>query len=256
MTTNYKGNRIHSSSNTQYNALDFLIKNTMHSMLNTALPVKVVEVIEEMALDGGSKTLYLSLLPLILQYDAYGKVLENQIIYKVPCFSLQSGKAAILMKPEVNDIGIAIFAQQDISQLSNIPKKPASYRSFSFADAIYIGSIQGMGTTEPEIFIKFLQEGEIEIEAKESVRIKSAKVEIVADDILLEGNVRVEGDMILEGSLEVSDTAEIKSDAKILGKLEVESTIDSLDTRAGQLSLKLHTHCGVESGNSNTGVGV
>ncbi len=239
MAQAFKGNRLYSSTNTNYNALDFFIRNSINTMINTALPVKVVEVIEK-EIQGSQKTsgeegssqkqIYVSLLPLLQQYDANGEALRQSIIYNVPTFSLQSGKAAIIMKPEINDIGIAIFSQQDITKLSNIPQKPLSYRSFSIADAMYIGSLQGMNKTEPEIYIKFLQEGEIEIHAKEKIFIKSDNLSIEAE------NMQIKGDIEVEGKLEVS-----------------ENITTSKDVIADEISLKNHRHGNVEGGNSQTG---
>ncbi len=185
MAESYKGNRLATSSNTSYNALDFLIKTTINSMVNTALPVRV-----EMVETSDDSSGYVTVVPLIQQYDGFGNVLDASHIHKIPYIRLQGGKAAIIIEPEVGDIGIAVFAQQDISKLSDKPSKPATFRSFSMADGIYLGGIMNK---KPEVIIEMLQDGEIKIIAENKIIIESKEIEIQTDTLEVSGEVIAKG---------------------------------------------------------------
>ncbi len=185
MQKKFKGNRSFTSGNSSYNALDFFIRTTLNGMINTAIPVRV----ESVELTEG-KAGFVSVLPLIQQYDGFENVIESKIIYKLPYVRLQGGRAALIVDPKVGDVGVAIFSQQDISKLSNIPQKPASFRSFSMADGIYLG---GIINDAPEVYIEIDDSGIIKIKAENKIIIESEYVEINAD------KVNVRGDLVAGG---------------------------------------------------------
>ncbi len=185
MQQKFKGNRNYTSANSNYNALDFFIRTTVNGMINTAIPVRV----ESVSLTEG-KAGYVSVLPLIQQYDGFENVIESKIIHKLPYVRLQGGGAAFIVDPRVGDIGLAIFAQQDISQLSNVPQKPASFRSFSMADGIYLG---GIINKSPEVFVEIDDSGVIKITAEKKVIIESEHVEINADKVNVRGDLFAAG---------------------------------------------------------------
>ncbi len=264
MSNNYKGNRLSTSSNTSYNALDFFVKNMINGLVNTALPVRVeaVEEVETSAVSSESNSInnseesskerkkpakagYVSILPLIQQYDAFGNVLESQIIHNVPYMRLQSGTAAIDILPQVGDIGIAIFAQQDISKVSNIPSKPPSFRAFSMADAVYIGGILG---SEPNVFVQLNQEGEVYIFAEQKVIVEAKEVEVETEKATIESkNTIVESDEISISAKDIKlKSTDFTIDAdkvQVNGNLMV-NTVDFLK----------HVHGGIQSGSGFTDI--
>ena len=110
----------------------------------------------------------------------------------------QAGTAGIILDPVAGDIGLAVFAQKDCSNVvqgTTEPQQPGSFRGNSMANGFYVG---GFLNQNPTTIIELKQDGSIFINAT--------------------GNVTVKGDVIADG-----------------------------------ISLKNHTHGGVESGGSDTG---
>ncbi len=214
MSEIYSANKEENSANSLFNSLDFMIEKSIKNLVNTAILVRVESV------DTEAKKLVCK--PLVSQYDASGKVLDSAILYDIPYMRYQGGKAAIICNPCVNDIGLAIFAQQDISLVtSNKIVQPASFRAYDMADALYIG---GFINNNPEIFIELNQDGQILIEGSEKISLKAPKIAIEAEDI------NINADVSIQGKLTVSD-----------------------DVLSSSKSLVNHIHSGVQSGTSFTG---
>lgn len=223
-------NQKYATANTPYNAIHFIIRNILRGEVNTALPVIVMEVIpkeekEEEQYQGESQGQeqeeekedrfpqpdavgFVKVLPLIAPYASKGtdgpQFLKPTYIPKIPYFRYQGGKAAVLCDPMPGDIGLAVFAQQDISLLGKenegiesegavgtgigegednefrkYVRNPGSFRTFSMSDGIYIG---GLLNKAPDAWISFVTEdgqessgeGEEE-EAKIKLNIKATK---------------------------------------------------------------------------------
>src|SRR5258706_5711696 len=79
------------------------------------------------------------LLPLVNQVEGAGNAEPHGTIYHCPYFRLQGGANAIVIDPQVGDIGWAGFADRDISSvIANKGKaNPGSRRMFDMADAVY-----------------------------------------------------------------------------------------------------------------------
>ena len=103
-------------SGSQLNVLDFLIRSIVKGMINTAIPVRV-DAIERPG--DGSGAGYLSATPLVKMRSASGEALEPVSIPKLRWFRLQHGTAALICDPKPGDVGLAVFAQQDVSTLTN-----------------------------------------------------------------------------------------------------------------------------------------
>ena len=131
-------NRRFNSGASPYNALEFLIDTTLKQKINVAIPVRV----DSCTAPGPNGAAgYVSATPLIAQRDADGNTLEQVSIPKLPFFRLSCGAAAIVADPQPGDVGLAVFAQGDISGLSAgsaDPVAPASFRSFDMSDGIYL----------------------------------------------------------------------------------------------------------------------
>lgn len=76
-------------------------------------------------------------------------------IYELPYHRMQSGQNAIIMDPQPEDIGIALFCSRDSSVVKRTKAQanPGSYRMFDWADGLYIGGVLN-GT--PAQYIAFL----------------------------------------------------------------------------------------------------
>lgn len=98
-------------------------------------------------------------LPLVNLLNGYGQATKHQVVYGLPYFRFAGGSNAVLLDPQVNDIGLVIFADRDISSVKSNQQQsnPGSLRRFDFADGIYIGLCLGQST--PNQYLSFTNEG-------------------------------------------------------------------------------------------------
>ena len=221
-----------------FNALDFVIQSVIKGLVNTAIPVRV-DAIERPANESGAT--YLSATPLICQRDAEGNALPSVSIPKLRWFRLQHGSAAILCDPKPGDIGLAVFAQQDVSTLTggNQPVQPGSFRCFDMSDGFYFGGFWGQ---PPTTFIRIEDTGDITITAPNTVTVNTKNATVNAETKCTVN----------------APSSEFSGDVKVGGNLEIVGNTTSAngDISAGGVSLRNHVHGGVESGGSNTGTPV
>lgn len=200
------------------------------SKVNTAIPVKVV------AVKGGgiSPVGYVDVKPMVRQMAVSGRSIENPVLHNVPYFRLQGGTNAVVIDPEVGDIGIAVFAQRDISSVKRTRADAGcgSLRMHDLGDAMYIGGILNQA---PSQYIQFTSDG-IKIFSPSKVIIEAAE-KIVMDTPLVE----VLGRLTMTG--------EKGSGAQTSGGISnTGGTIES-----NGVTLETHVHDSVASGSSNTG---
>ena len=182
MSETAKGQRNPHSGTSEYNALEFMIRQGIKGQVHTAIPVRV------QAVDG----LFVDVLPLVSQIDGFGKAVEPTTIYHLPIFRYHAGVAAFIVDPVPGDIGLAVFAQADSSNVqegTSTPQQPGSFRRFSQSDGFYFG---GFHKSSPSVFIEIKQDSTIQIVAPTSVTVTSPKVDF-------SGNLTVTGDATIGG---------------------------------------------------------
>ena len=139
-----------SSAATEYLTLDFLIGAAL-LRARTAHPVQVI------AVHGGGvgPPPTVDVQPLVSQINGIGQGQSHGPVYGRPCFRYQGGKSALILDPQVNDIGLLICCDRDITNVmaSLSASLPASLRKFSFSDGIYVGCIRSAGA--PSQYIQF-----------------------------------------------------------------------------------------------------
>ena len=175
---------------TMYNQLSFLMRSMMNKEISTAIPVVVTAVMA-----GSGAVGHVQAKPLVNDMDAEANAVDVAILPKLPYFRLQGGKVAIITDPIVGDIGFAIFAQKDTSNVVAGTKEPVqagSFRNFSMSDGWYIG---GFLNQNPETYIQLNQNKTIVINAATKVTINSANVE-------LSGNLKVNGKTTIVGEMD------------------------------------------------------
>lgn len=142
-----------SSATSQFNANSFLVKQ----ILGTIRTATIVQVKAQYG--GGIASVgTVDVLPLVNLTDGAFNVSQHGIVSGLPYFRLQGGANAIIIDPVVGDIGLAVFADRDISTVkaSKAQGPPGSRRRFSFADGIYIG---GILNGEPTQYVQFASTG-------------------------------------------------------------------------------------------------
>jgi hypothetical protein len=158
-----------------YNSLQFIIDQAIRHKVHTAVVVKVIKRTGQ----------YVDVLPLATQIDGFGNAIAPTTLFHLPYMRYHAGIAAVILDPVPGDIGLAVFAQTDCSNVkqgTTEPQQPASFRGNSMSNGFYIG---GFLNQAPSIFIELTQGGAINVTAPAGVNIN--------------GNVTVNGDVVASG---------------------------------------------------------
>lgn len=170
-----QGVRSDFDGNSSFNALSFMIENIVKGSVNTAIPVKVIAV-----MDG-----YVSALPMVCQTDAQGNTVAPAVIPKLPYHRYQGGRAAVIVDPVPGDLGLAVFSQRDATNVTRgttEPQHPGSLRRFDMSDGYYFG---GFLNRAPDVLLELRQDGRAVLTARGGVTIN--------------GTVTVNGDVVANG---------------------------------------------------------
>ena len=152
-TQQYYGQTDPTTQQGEWNQLRFVIQQQMLN-LNTSMPVRVLSVQS----GGVGPVGFVSVQILVDQVTGNDMTVPHGEIPNVPYMRLQGGSNAVIIDPQVGDIGMACFASRDISAVKNARQTapPGSRRAYDFSDAMYIGGILN-GT--PTQYIQFVEGG-------------------------------------------------------------------------------------------------
>lgn len=236
MTEKYYGNVQSSDDASAYNELVFQI-NAIMKRVNTCMPVQVTAV----KAGGLGPVGFVDVQVMVTQLTGNNTVVANPSIQNVPYFRVQGGKNAVIIDPQVGDIGVACFCQRDISSVKKVRAvaPPGSHRMFSFSDAVYFGgTLNGI----PEQYIKFDGSG---------IAVYSpTKITCTAPEILMEAVNSITMDApLVEITGSIGQTGEKGTGAKFTGGIENTGGT----TSSNGIVVETHLHPGVEPGGSNTG---
>ena len=222
-TNNYiQTNLVATDMASEVGKLNFVIKSAL-SKTRTSMPVQVISVSNA---GGLSPVGTVNVQPLVNVVDGAGNSSPHGIIYNVPYMRIQGGSNGVIIDPQVNDIGIAVVCDRDISTVQNVGKSinpatghnytsaPGSNRKNDMSDMVYLMTIIGAAPTQ---YIQFNSAG-ITITSPTTVTIN-------ATDIKINGKLTVVGDVATTGALTNNS-------------INVGST---------------HTHSGVTTGSGTTG---
>lgn len=176
-------------------AMAFIIQSMMGKMA-TATIVKVKAVTA--AGRGAEPVGYVDIQPMVKQIDGAGNAYDHATIFHCPYMRLQGGTNAIILDPQVGDLGIAIFASSDISSLAANSvaaqdedyrgTNPGSRRRYDWADALYIG---GLLNGTPVQYVLFSTAG-IKIESPNLVHIHAPNTYIQTELATVQASVGVD----------------------------------------------------------------
>jgi hypothetical protein len=135
------------------------------------MPVKIVSVTNS---GGVSPIGYVDVQPLVGAMDGAGVVWPHGVIHNVPYMRIQGGANAIILDPQVGDIGIASVCDRDISAVKAAKDSapPGSSRKHDFSDMVYLMTIIAEAPTQ---YMRFY-EGGIDIVSPGDVNIISANL--------------------------------------------------------------------------------
>lgn len=202
----------------EFNALVFLIRQIVNEV-STATLVKVLWCTNS---GGLSPVGFVNVQPLVNQLTGSRNPVPDAPIYQVPYMRLQGGTNAVILDPQIGDIGICLFADHDISSViaNKAQANPGSYRRFDMADGLYIG---GVLNGVPAQYVQFSSSG-ISI-------VSPTQITLTAPIIDINGTTNIDGPVNQSGGT-LSAATEVTAP----------QVTASTDVSVAGLSVKDHTH--------------
>lgn len=151
---NNKGYILSQAGADDFNVAEFIAQQILNGA-NTATLVKIKSVTNS---GGLTPVGFVDVHPLVNQIDGSGNSMPHGTVYHIPYMRMQGGTNAIILDPQVGDIGIAIFADHDISSVvaAKGQANPGSWRRFDKSDGLYIG---GFLNGTPTQYVQFSSAG-------------------------------------------------------------------------------------------------
>ena len=198
-----------------YNNLRFVVEQTLANV-QTATIVKVIACSN----DGGLSqvgTVDVQILANQVSIGAGGQMVgtPHLTMYGLPYLRVQGGANAIIIDPQPGDIGIAVFASRDITNVKSTKAQanPGSFRTHDFSDGMYLG---GLLNGVPTQYIQFSETG-IAITSPANLRIsvgassveimESGEVSITAPT--LTANISGAASLTIGGTASIAATGEV-----------------------------------------------
>ncbi len=254
----YVGPLDSTTDTSQFNEVWFLVQQAL-SLVSTATLVQVKAVTNAGEV---SPVGFVDVLPLVNQLDGDGNATPHLTVFKLPYFRLQGGTDAIICDPKVGDIGLASFADRDISSVkaNKAQSNPGSRRRFAMSDGLYLG---GFLNVAPEQYLRFRDDG-LELVDKNGNSIVMGPGGITLTDltdnviamtpsgvtITTPGNFVVNS---VNATINASAIAAIIAPAINLAKSATDALL-RLVTSAFVTLFNTHTHGGVTAGTGHTAV--
>lgn len=139
------------------------------------------------------------------------------------------GAAAVICDPVVGDIGLAVFAKQDVSNVDvgiTEPVQPGTFRMFDISDGFYVG---GFLNKTPSCYIQVLPDGNINITGPSQVTVNTANT-------LINSNTTITGNLTVQGNIKAQQRLDVTTGASIAG-----------------IEFGTHRHVGVDTGSGTSG---
>lgn len=202
-TTRTSNRRLNSGAS-EFNAISYIVDQQMKGSINTAIPVRV-DSCTKPGSNGAAG--YVSATPLVMQRGADGNSLLPVSMPKLPFFRMYAGTAAVVIDPQPGDVGLAIFSQQDASNLEagkSDPVQAGSFRSYDMSDGFYVGGFLG---NVPDVFCELEQSTGIKLQTPSNV------ITIGRED----GNITIKANTIVNVDAPI---AKCSGDVEIAGTLK------------------------------------
>jgi hypothetical protein len=134
--------------------MKFIIRSAL-SGVRTSIPVEVMAVTNG---GGVSPIGTVTVRPLVNATDGAAVAWPHAGIANVPYMRIQGGSNAVIIDPQVGDIGIATVCDRDISGVKNVgaAANPGSTRKHDMSDMVYLMTIIGAAPTQ---YVQFNSSG-------------------------------------------------------------------------------------------------
>ena len=205
--------------------------------------------------------------------DLDGSLIPQAVINEVPVSFMRCGGAHLTFPIRRGDTGLLVFADRDVGAwVSDGAAVSDSDRMHAINDAVFVPGIQAGGVSANPDDVELQYQGStIHIRKDGEVTVTAPNV-VVNSTTENNGNVTINGDAEVNGNATVNGDAEVNGSATVNGNATVSgvlaagsfaglgggamvSTVDFSTTGnvvSGGVSLKSHTHGGVQSGSANT----
>lgn len=153
-------------------AQDMYIINNLIANIHTMMPVKILSV--TVPPDSLAPIGRCEVLPLVQQIDGSNNVYPMGKIINVPYLRVQGGSNAIVIDPQVGDVGLCGFCERDISIVKRTGElsAPDTRRKYDINSAVYMFTMMS-GT--PTQYIHFKSSG-IDIKSTGIVNINGLNI--------------------------------------------------------------------------------
>lgn len=244
----YLGTQGPETANDEFGATGFIVRMMLNARNHVAL-VRVVAVSNDggLALAGT-----VDVLPLVNQLDGEGNAIAHGVVNDLPYVRMQGGSNAVIMDPQIGDIGFCVFADRDSSsvQATRDAANPGSARRSDMADGLYLG---GMLNGIPTQYMMFTEDG-IKLHSPSQITLEAPTIELSAQTVNIDATsatnittptFTVNGASQFNGT--VSATGVVHTDASVTASSDMHAggtvTGDTEMVVAGH-GLKLHIHTG------------
>lgn len=225
----YAGQAGLSTNTSKYNQNTFVVEQLL-ALVRTATLVQVQKCTNNGALAAVG---FVDVLPLVNMTDGLGNSSKHITLYKLPYCRVQGGLNAIIIDPKPGDIGVAVFADRDISAVKKTKKQsnPGTRRRNSMSDGLYLF---GVLNAAPNQYVRFSDDG-IEIVDKNGNKIQMTSNGIKFTDC----NSQVFE--MKSGSIAATTT-------NLTANNDITAGLGSGD----QVGVRTHRHGGVQTGGGST----
>lgn len=136
--------------------------------IHTADLVKVLKVYPTAGTVG-----FVDVQPLVQQQTTNGVGVDQAPMYRFPYLRMQGGLSAIILDPVAGDIGLAVFAERDITRAvaSRESGMAPTNRAFDAGDGLYLG---GFLNADPTQYVQFKPDGGIDVVTTGAVNVTAA----------------------------------------------------------------------------------
>lgn len=176
----------------RYNGIAFVVQQLL-AKIQTATLVEVVSCTNNGNL---APVGTVNVKPLVNQVDAAGNPFPHTTIFNVPYVRMFGGNGgnAIILDPQAGDIGVAVFASRDISQViaTEAQANPGSARQYDFSDAMYLFGMLNGGT--PSQYVQFNSAG-ISIVSPTAITLQAPQINLQGAVAQSDGIMTVQTDV-------------------------------------------------------------
>lgn len=146
---------------------DWIIKQLIRQ-IHTATLVKVVKVYPIAGTVG-----FVDVQPMVQQATTNGVVIDGAPMYRLPYQRVQGGLSAIILDPVAGDLGLAVFAERDITAAIRSKEAGAAptNRAYDAGDGLYLG---GFLNADPTQYVQFMPDGGIDVVSTGTVNVRAA----------------------------------------------------------------------------------